>query len=76
MMMREKTGLDSMRVESSLGVICEKGLVGYFFTMAGQEMCGGSTGRRWEKWLGTACFFAASLFYPIILRNFAYNNSV
>lgn len=38
------------------------------------DVWGRTTGMRWEKWLGTACFFVASLFYPIILRNFAYNN--
>lgn len=64
-----------MRVESSPGFICEKGFAGYFFTMAGRRCVGEDNGDAMgKKWLGTACFFVASLFYPIILRNFAYNN--
>ena len=67
---------DGARENQSL-IPCEwnQALVLYFFTMAGRRCVGEDNGDAMgKKWLGTACFFVASLFYPIILRNFAYNN--
>ena len=52
-----------MRVESSLGFICEKGFAGYFFTMAGRRCVGedngdamGKNGSELRVFLWPVCF--------------------